>query len=192
MLFFRDKGEPEVDPEEAFFNAVETSKPTQIKTLTYYTEEGKDSFNGTFETVINGNDFEFKYSYSEVATLDNIKSPDATLDGNIVTFSGTVYYENGKYSTDRETWFTEAPAVTDKAPKLNLNREKLGEYEMNDVKTSLTATLTPEAAAEVLGIVIDADSDIVITVKTNGTYLTRLSVTYTKGTASCRIDTSYS
>jgi beta-glucanase (GH16 family) len=73
-----------------------------------------------------------------------------------------------------------------------IHLSKLGDYEMNDAKTTLTATLTVEKAAEVLGMTLNATSDVVITVSTNGTYLTRVSIEYTKGEASVRIDTSYS
>ena len=187
-------GGDDENPDKAFFDAVAASKPTQIKTLTYYTEEGKDPLNGTFETTIlnEDGDFTFVYSYVRIATLEDAENGDVVINGNRATVSGTVYYKNGKYSTDGEVWFSKAPSAMEKQLKLELDREKLGEYEMNDSKTTLTATLSPEAAAEVLGIVIEADSDIVITVSTNGTYLTRVTVSYTKGAANVTINTSYS
>ena len=79
-----------------------------------------------------------------------------------------------------------------KQPKLNLDRELLGEYEMNEAKTSLTATLSAEDASALLGMNISATSDVVIKISTNGTYLTLISISYTKGTSTFRVDTSYS
>lgn len=185
-------GEP-VDPDKAFFDAVAASKASEIKTLTYYTVEGEDPFNGTYETSIKANgDFTFKYKFTRIATLDDADNPDVVIDGNRATVSGTVYYSAGQYSYDQVTWFTEAPAVTVNQPKLNLDKDKLGEYEMNEAKTSLTATLSAEDAREVLGMAIDATGDVVIKISTNGTYLTLVSISYDKGDAKVRVDTSYS
>ncbi len=181
------------DPDKAFFDAVAGSKASEIKTLTYYTVEGEDPFNGSYETSIKPNgDFAFKYKFTRIATLEDAENPDVVIDGNRATISGTVYYSAGQYSYDQVSWFTEAPAVTVNHPKLDLDREKLGEYVMNDAKTSLTATLSAEDASSVLGMAIDATGDVVIKISTNGTYLTLVSITYDKGDAKVRVDTSYS
>jgi hypothetical protein len=187
------KGGESQDPDKAFFDAVADSRASEIKTLTYYTIEGQDPFNGTYETSIKANgDFTFKYKFTRIATLDDADNPDVVIEGNRATLSGTVYYSAGQYSYDQENWFTEAPAVTVNHPKLNLDKEKLGEYEMNEAKTSLTATLSAEDAQAVLGLEIDATSDVVIKISTNGTYLTLVSISYEKGDAKVRVDTSYS
>lgn len=186
------------DPDKVFFDTVAKSKATEIKTITYYTyltESGDEvSFNGTFETSIAANgDFVFAYTYQRIATFEDIGDPLVKIDGNIATVGPlNLYYSNGKYSYDNENWFVEAPAVTNEQPKLNLTKEALGTYLINDAKTSVTATLTPEAAAAVLGMTIDATSDVVIQITTNGSYLTRLTVSYEKGDARVKIDTSYS
>ena len=180
--------------DSAFFDVVEESKSTEIKTLTYYTVEGVGTFTGTYTTTMLGSegDFKLEYSYTRIATLEDLNASGVTIEGNIATVSGTVNYKAGKYSTDGLTWFEQAPAVTENQPKLNLDSKKLGDYVINEDKTSITATLTAAEAAEVLGVAIDASSDVVITVSTNGTSLNRLTVTYTNGTTKVRIDTSYS
>lgn len=184
----------EEDPDKAFFDIVAATKPTEIKTLTYYTEEGKDPFNGKFETTVlnDSGDFIFKYTYTRIATFEDVGAEGVVIDGNIASVSGMVYCKNGKYSTDGETWFSEVPSTIGNQPKLNLERSKLGEYVMNDARTTLTATLTPDEAAEILGMYIDATSDITLVVSTNGSYLTRVSVSYEKDGASVTVNTSYS
>ena len=182
-----------VDPDQVFFDAVLASKASEIKTLTYYTVEGEEPFNGSYETSIKANgDFAFKYKFTRVATLSDAANPDVVIEGNRATLSGTVYYSGGQYSYDQVNWFTEAPSVTVNQPKLNIDKELLGEYEMNDAKTSLTTTLSVEDASLILGMDIEATSDVVIKISTNGTYLTLISITYEKGNAKVRVDTSYS
>ena len=188
-----DGNENGENADKVFFDAVANSRATEIKTLTYYTVEGEEPFNGSYETSIKANgDFTFAYSFTRKANLEDADNPDVKLEGDRATLEGTVYYENGQYSYDKVTWFAEAPAVTGNHPKLNLDKDKLGEYEMNDAKTKLTATLSAEAAAEILGMTLEATSDVVIVISTNGTYLTRISVSYDKGAAKVKIDTSYS
>lgn len=181
------------DPDKAFFDAVAASKATEIKTLTYYTVEGEEPFNGRFETSIKENgDFTYSYSYTEVAKLENVGDPTATIDGNRVTFADVIEYKGGRYYSADGTELPGIPADAEKQPKLNLSKDLLGEYVMNDTKTSLTATLSPQEAEAVLGVALGATSDVVIKISTNGTYLTLVSISYEKDTAKCRIDTSYS
>lgn len=187
-------GEDVADPDKAFFDAVAASKATEIKTLTYYTTEGEeDPFNGSFETSIKENgDFTFEYKYTRIAKPADADDPTALIDGNRVTFSDTIEYKGGRYYSKDGTELQGIPADAMKQPKLNLDRELLGEYEMNEAKTSLTATLSAEDASALLGMNISATSDVVIKISTNGTYLTLISISYTKGTSTFRVDTSYS
>jgi hypothetical protein len=189
---------PAEDPDKAFFDAVAASKAREIKTLTYYTyttESGEEKiFNGTYETSIKSNgDVVFSYTYQRAARFEDIGNPNVTLDGNIATVGPlTVYYSNGKYSYDMVEWFVEAPAEAVNQPKLNLSKETLGSYTINDAKTSVTATLSPEAAAKLLGMTVNAVSDVTVVVSTNGSYLTRLTISYETESARVKIDTSYS
>ena len=189
---------PAEDVDKAFFDAVAASKPTEIKTLTFSTFTNEDdesvSYNGTFITAVKANgDFEFTYTYQRKAEIDDAENPAIELDGDVATIPlTTIYCSNGKYSFDKIEWFSETPTEIVNQPKLNLSKEKLGAYTMNKAKTTLTATLTPAAAAEVLGITLNATSDVVIVISTNGSYLTRLTVSYEKGLNKFKIDTSYS
>ncbi len=194
----QDPGAAGEDPDKAFFDVVAASKATEIMTLTFYTyinEDGEEkTFNGSFKTSIKENgDFTFDYTYNRVAKFEDVNDPFVTIDGNIATIGPrTVYFSNGRYSHDNVNWFVEAPAVTENQPKLNISKELLGSYTINDTKTKLTATLTPEAAAAILGMSIDATSDVVIEIRTNGSYLTGLTVSYENDSARFKIDTSYS
>lgn len=189
-----DGNEEAVDPDKAFFDVVAASKATQIKTLTYYTAEGeKEPFNGRFETSIKPNgDFTFEYSFTRVALPTDAFDSTAVIEGNRATFSDTVEYKAGKYYSKDGTELPGLPADAQVQPKLNLSRDLLGEYEINEAKTSITTTLSVEEAEAVLGIKLKATSDVVIKISTNGSYLTLVSITYEIGTSKVRVDTSYS
>ncbi len=180
------------NPDKAFFDIVNASEPTRIKTLTAYAVGEDDPLNGTYETVINDDGVVFNYSFQRYATIEDAENPDLEIDGNVVTESGKVYYKDGRYSTDNENWFSEAPDVAASAITLNLSLETLTEYELNDAKTTLTATLSADEAEAVLGVKLSADGDIALSVSTNGTYLTRVSVEYKTANATVTINTSYS
>ncbi len=192
VFCFASCGGEEVDPDQIFFDTVASSTPERIKTLTSYTVEGEEPLNGTFETAKNGDGFVFSYSYQRYAELKDASNPDITVEDGIASAEGRVYYENGRYSKDRETWFSESPAVMAGKIDLNLDKEALGSYVMNEEKTSLTATLTAEAAEAVLGIKLTGAGDVTVTVSTNGTYLTRVLVSYYTENAYVTINTSYS
>ncbi len=184
-----DDGETE-SPDKAFFEAVAATKPSKIKTQTYYTLGENSPLNGDYTTVITETGFVFEYSYQRYATLDDAGKEN--LKGNIVTESGKIYFKDNQYSFDNENWFSETPDVNMASIKLNISPEALGEYEINDAKTKVSATLTADAAEALLGIKLAAASDVSVSIETNGKYLTLVTVTYTTANATVVINTSYS
>jgi hypothetical protein len=181
------------DPEQAFFDVIAASNPTKITTLTSYNIEGeKEPFVGSYDTKIEEDGFVFEYSYMRYARVGDVEKENVVVDGNIATVSGVVYYANGKYSTDNENWSAEAPAVTSNQFKLNIAKENLGEYKFNDAKTTLSTTVTAEQLAALLGVTLTANSDIALSISTNGSYLTLISISYTTDNATVKIETSYS
>ncbi len=193
VFAFVSCNEQEEDPDKAFFEAVAATNPTKIKTLTYYTVTGESTpLAGEYETVIMDTGFVFDYSFQRYATLEDAEDENTVINGNIVTESGKLYFKDGKYSFDNENWFVEAPDVAMSRINLNISKDTLGEYEINDAKTNVTATLSAEAAETLLGIKLAASSDVVVSISTNGTYLTLVTVSYSTANASVTITTSYS
>lgn len=182
----------EEDPDQAFFDAIDATNPTKIITIADYTPEGADTLTSTYDTTVNENGFTFEYTYKRYATLEDADNEDIVIDGNVVTESGRIYYKDGKYSTDNENWFSEAPSAVTSQLKLNISKQTLGDYEINDAKTKLTVVLDAEAAEALLGISISASSDVTVTISTNGTYLTRVSISYSTENAEVVMNTSYS
>lgn len=191
-------GEEEAEhPDKAFFDVVAESNPSKITTAWFYTIEGeKNPLNGTVTTEIeeNGN-FTFTYQFERIAIpgVDD-EDPNVTIDGNRAKIGPkSIYCSNGRYFLDEscQEEVTAPPASAGNHPKLNITPEKLGEYTMNDAKTTLTTALSAEAAADVIGMTLGATSDVTIEISTNGSYLTEILITYTKGTANVKIQTSY-
>ena len=170
---------------DALIDVVDNSSPTKITTLTFF-RAGTDKLEGSFISTIDGENTTLEYSYQYYAPV--------TADGTdrIATKKGTVQYENGKYSTDGENWFTEAPTGSLTDVGLHLNLKNLGSYELSADGRSLTAYLTNEEAKEVLGVEISAGEDgIELIVDTNGTKITKLTVSYATENAEVVIESSY-
>jgi hypothetical protein len=170
-----------------FTAVVNNSSPTKITTHTYILSDNGEELNGSFVTEINENGSTLYYEYERNAIPGVDSSPTP-----VMTVKGTVYYKDGKYSTDGKSWSADAPDVTAFSFKLDLNKENLGEYELK--RNTLSTTLTVENAEKVLGIKLGnvADDSISFKVKTNGSYLTGVEISYTSTTGeSVYIDTSY-
>jgi hypothetical protein len=170
---------------------VNSSRPTKITTQTTYNTEN-DKLVGSFVTTINGSDSELVYEYQRYATVEEGVAED-NPDEYIKTLSGTVYYKDGKYSTDNENWTTEAPDATTMQVKLNLTEKNLGKYTVSKDGKTLTATTTAEKASKILGVSISATADVKIVIKHDGTSLRSISVSYsTENAEYVEISTSYS
>lgn len=177
----------EMSAEEKFINTVASSEPTKITTIySYVTAEG-DALNSRYVTEIKEDGYTFNYKRDRFATVEEAATSP------IVTDEGVVYYKDGKYSTDGETWFSEAPDIDAINMKFDISLDKLGEsYSFNEDYTVLTATLTEEEAVALFGVAFGADGEISLTVNANQKYLTKVSVAYTTVSgASVTLDTSY-
>lgn len=158
--------------------------PSEIKTLTTIDTED-ETFNGTYVTLIDGEGVEFQYSYERYAEL-----ADATED-YITTVEGVVYYKDGKYSEDGIVWTVETPDVDMMGVTLCLDGKNFTTYQLSKDGKTLVATFSAEAAEAVLGRALSASGEITMTVKTNGTYLTRVTISYETENSTVLIDTSY-
>jgi hypothetical protein len=142
-----------------------------------------------YETIV-GEDgaFEFKYEYEKAREL----TPDSVGQAQKESYSGTVYYWEGMYSTDGDNWTVKTPDVDILNVKLELAREYLGTYRMSKDGKTLTADKISAANAEkILGVKINTDGNVKITITSNGTYLWKVSVEYENSVASVRLETSY-
>ena len=170
---------------------VNSSKPTKITTQTTYNLES-DTLVGSFVTTVNGSDSVLVYEYQRYATVEEGVTEN-NPDGYIKTLAGTVYYKDGKYSTDNENWTTEAPDAVTMQVKLNITEKNLGKYTVSKDGKTLTATTTAEKASKMLGVTISATADVEIVIKHDGTSLRSIVVSYsTENAEYVEISTSYS
>ncbi len=174
------------DGDAAFFATVEASKPAKVTTLTNYVFAEGDSLNGEFVTTVSDGGYVFAYEYQRYG------DPAKGDTERITTEKGTVYYENGKYSTDNVNWYVEAPDAALMQMQLNISKEALGSYQFNEAGTTLTTKLSAAEAEAFIGIKLSATTDVTVTVSTNGTYLTRVTLSYETANASVSVNTSYS
>ena len=171
-----------------FIKLINESQPTKISTVTSI-NDGERKFSGKFETTIDGSDFELTYSFQRYTIPGENDDPDAFL----TTEEGTVYYKDGKYSNDGETWFTDAPDAAARQVKFAFDAKNLGDYTISKDGTTLKASVTSEQAEAMLGVNVEATDVVEITIKHDGTYLRSIEVYYTTENAeSVTISTSYS
>ena len=171
------------------FAIANNSEPTKIVTEVYYKDAKKTTLNGRYVMQIEGNNSIFEYEYSRYRTIE-----EGVADGShdpIKTLTGTVYFKDGKYSTDGEKW--DSKAVTAVDLKFDLKEEYLTDITYNEDGTVLYATMTPENAVKAIGTDLSCSESVYIEVKTNGTNLTFITLSCTtKQGATMKIVTSYS
>lgn len=179
----------EVSEIDSFIDVVTTSAPTKIITLTSYNDgENENTLIGRFETIIFGTDFQMNYNYQTYA----IPTPDADPDSYIIDNVGVVYYWNGEYSEDGESWSVATPGEVALQIKLELTEENLGEYTLSADKKTLTTTVDAEKAKAILGIDVEPmDDGVEIQIVHDGKYLRSISVSYYTETATVEYETSY-
>ena len=176
-LFSCGKEEQKVSELDEFVNVISSSSPTKITTIYSYLDSvnGNNVLTGNFETFIYGDDFHMTYNYQTYA----VPGPEADPKNPIKDNVGVVYYQDGKYSEDGENWFTLAPNELTLQIKLELSEDNLGEYELNDEKTTLTVNLSNAQAKKVLGIDVNATEDGVdVRISHDGTYIREVIVSY--------------
>ena len=174
-------GESELDN---FVSLVDSAEPSSVKTLTTVIT-AEEVFHGTYLTTIEEDGFRFDYSYERYADVSE------ALDNYIETVEGSVYYKDGKYSEDGENWSLAQPTVDNYAVVLNINEANFDDYILSEDGKTLIATFSSEKSELVLGRKISASAEITMVVKTNGVYLTTISISYLSELGEVRIDTSY-
>ena len=183
---------------EKFIKVVQDSNPTFIKTITKYTDtrdnKNKNEFPGLFETTLySDGSFKMYYEYSAYG----LPEADADPDAFIVTYDGTIYYKDGKFSLDNmNSWITGVPAASAMAIKLNLSESAIGkDYELTGMGKELEMYLDADQLKAVLGVDIDnlsaKDEYVTVKVVTDGTNLRSVSISYSTENGDVTIETSY-
>lgn len=174
------------------YDVVKNSAPTKTVTLIDYVKTNGDALSDAYYMSVEGNNSIFEYS------RERMLHPDEALDyieeglpiTKYITEEGKIYYKDGKYSEDGETWSAAAPSVT--PIKFDLKEEYLTDVTINEDNTVLTAKIAAENIVNVFGVALDVTGTLDITVETNGVNLSKvtLSGTTTSG-ASIELRTSY-
>ena len=184
--FVNDKTEVDAAREQTFFSVVNNSHPNVIVTQTNTTHSKFGTCVGYYRTTIFSDDnYSFYYEYEKFNKIGEGTGIKGTVGPH------TIYYKDGKYSLDNEAWVYDHPDPEVLNVKLDLNKQYLGNYVISSDSTQLVAKLNAANAEKVLGIKIEATSNVEITIKTDGTHLWNIVVEYTCGETTVHIATSY-
>jgi hypothetical protein len=179
---------------EDIYKVVNTSQPTTITTQVSYAIPGDVTLTATYITKLDGDDSIFEYEYQRLAT-----SADVELypDSYVITKSGKTYYKDGLYSyNEGDTWEANAPASAFcEFYGIKIVKTNLHGIEISEDGKMLTASIKPRKINDALGVDISLEEDgmVDIVVKTNGTRLTDIEISYvTAAGATVIVGTSYS
>lgn len=162
----------ETGPKDIFALAKSSVTPTRIVTdVTYQEKDGGSTYGGHYVTESEGQNAIMTYEYTRPARLDE------AADSETKTVKGTIYYKDGKVSTDGDTYETESLVWS--GGSFALDKALLADVTVSEDGRTLTATLTPENAEKILGSAPSTDGNITLTVKSNGTYITNVNLAYT-------------
>lgn len=174
--------------EKTLEEIVADSTPTKVKTYVDFVYPEKNSLSeyalgGEYVLEVEGSDSIFTYSYTRLAALGE-------SDDMIVSENGKVYYKDGKFSADGETFGAGVATPTD--GKFNLVRSAFKSYTKSEDGKTLSAIAEAANMSSVLGVDIEATGDVIVIVTTNGVYLTSVTITYQKADgAKVVVETSY-
>ena len=173
---------------KSIYELFEEMKPT--RTVTHVTYKiGEDVLEGLYDMQIEGKNSIFTFYYDKYRT-----SSEAIEDNDSSTIkrvTGTVYCKDGKYSGDGVNWGA-SPVATE--IKMNMSSELFNVAVVSKDGRTLSAIVSADKAKDVFGTELAADDNgITLVMSSNGTYVTRLTVTYkTIEGAEVKIETSYS
>ena len=174
--------------ETAIWGLAASASPTKTVTIVEYVTADGEQLNGQYTMQVEGDDSIFDFSYERFRTVADGYN-DESYD-RIKSVSGTVYYKDGLFSEDGDSWETGVPTALDL--RFDLKEEYLTNVSIDETDTVLTAEITPDNVAKVLGTDLSASGNVSITVETNGASLTRVYISCTTDTgATLSIRTSY-
>ena len=162
---------------EGISKIVNDSVATKIVTqVDYVPTDDEQALSGIYTTAIDRDSgkSQFTFKYSRYATVEELHT------GYIKTVDGSVWYDaNGDISRNEgDTW--EPNNATAYLPNsLDISAARFASVTMSEDDTDMTAEIAPAESKRVFGTAIAAEGNIVLEVETDGTYLYRISVTYT-------------
>jgi hypothetical protein len=154
--------------------------------VNYVTNSG-DPLKGYYVTTTDGSDAIFEYFYQRLATP--AESVESGNSDRIVSFEGVINFKDGVYFGDEEEW--KPGSGTAFNLKFNIDPSLLKDIEINEDGNELTAKVSAEDLASVIGTGINAVGDAQLLIATNGVNLTSITVTCTTANGSMTIRTSY-
>lgn len=168
-------------------DVVAASNPTKIVTQVRYSYSDSAltelNLDGFYSLEIDGEDSIFAYTHKVPAAIGEAEGPVKTIEGKI-------YCKDGKTSVDGDAWDVISADTVD--AKLALVKGRFKTYEKSEDEKTLNATITGENIKSIIGYAISSDGDISFVLKTNGVYLTRITISYKSiSGADVIIDTSY-
>ena len=167
---------------QELIDVAKAAEPTRITTVASYVVSDSESYNGYYVMTVEGNDSIFEFEYERRATVQE------QADGMKKTVEGKVYYNDGLYSYDGDRWESQAPAAINL--DFNLDLKLFDSYAENG--NSLSAVVSGDNIALVLGSKLAVDGAVSLNIVTNGTYLTAIEVSYkTTSGANVTVDTTY-
>ncbi len=179
---------------DVFEASAKDAAPTNITSLTSYKAKdmfGNDlSFDGSFVLLVNGNESILDFEYQRLAL------PEDNAEEYIISQKGAIAIQGGKSKVtvgdSMGSWEAVIPSMQNVAA-LRIEKELLPEgYSLSTDGKKLSVTLTKAEALAVLGVVIDTASDIVFEAESNGTFLSKVVISYKAANgADVRIASSY-
>ena len=163
------------------------SKPTKVTTeVNYVTNEG-DSLKGYYVTTTDGTDAIFEYYYEKLAT-----PADSVATGNsdrIVSYEGTINYNNGVYSGNETEWRPGTGTAFDL--KFDIQPAYLQDAVVNEDGNILEAKASAENLKSLIGTDLNCVGDATVTLSTNGVNLTALTVSCATENGTVTVRTSF-
>jgi hypothetical protein len=142
-------------------------------------------------TIYSENSINYYYKTETKA----IVTPDEVYEGSKKVSEGTIEYVDGSFfhvdAEGNKTTATAMPNVDVLGADFKLEKQLLGKYRLPPDGKTLSTNLTADQAAQVLGVDIEANGNVTVRIETNGTYLAKVTVTYSNDVASVSIETSY-
>ena len=164
------------------------SNPTKVTTEVSFTTNQGDSLSGYYVTTTDGTTTIFDYYYEKLAT------PEESLQlGNsdrIIKSEGSVTYKDGAYyDAAGDAWKPGTGTAFDL--RFNIDQDLLKDVVVSEDGYSFEAKVSPEDLVSIIGTNLNATGDATLTVETNGTNLTIVTVSCTTANGSLTVRTSY-
>ena len=166
----------------------QNAAPTKIITEVSLVTNAGDSLSGYYVTVTDGTNAIFEYTYDRLATpAESIETGDYTRK---ITETGVINYKDGVFTSgDAESWRPGTGTAFEL--KLNFDKKLFKGATTSEDGQHLEITMTKEQLTSFIGTDLNATGDAVVTIDTNGTNLTLVTISCSTANGKLTIRTSY-